>query len=62
MKNYTMEVQDNSKEKDKVAGMITGGCLLLGMGVGFFIGKLLAGLFIGLGIGVLAGAAYRVRN
>lgn len=58
-----MEVNHNdSKEKEKVSGMITGGCLLLGMGIGFFAGKLLAGLFIGLGIGVLAGAAYRVRN
>ncbi len=57
-----MEVSNNNKEKDKVAGMLTGGCLLLGMGIGFFFGKLLAGLFIGLGVGVLAGAAYRARN
>lgn len=57
-----MEVNKDKKEKDKVAGMLTGGCLLLGMGIGFFFGKLLAGLFIGLGVGVLAGAAYRVRN
>ena len=57
-----MEANNNEKQNEKVAGLLTGGCLLLGMGVGFFIGKLVAGLFIGLGVGLLASAAYRVRN
>jgi len=61
-----METNNNEKQgekhNEKVSGLLTGGCLLLGMGVGFFVGKMLAGLFIGLGIGLLAAAAYRVRN
>ena len=36
--------------------MLIGGGLLLGMGVGFFTEELVAGLFTGLGSGMLAAA------
>ncbi len=57
-----MGTENNEKHNEKVTGLLIGGCLLLGMGVGFFIDKMVAGLFIGLGVGLLASAAYRVRN
>jgi len=38
------------------AGMAIAGGLLLGMGVGFLIYNIVAGLFIGLGCGLVAGA------
>ena len=40
-------------KKDSPSGVLVPGGLLLGMGVGFLTGNLLAGLFIGLGGGLL---------
>lgn len=42
-----------SKEKQN-SGIVIGGCLLLGMGVGLLVGQVAAGLFIGLGGGMIA--------
>ena len=55
-----MEVINNdNKEKNKIAGTVFVGCMFLGMGIGFFIGKLVAGMFIGMGVGFLASAGYK---
>lgn len=40
-------------KKDSPSGVLVPGGLLLGMGVGFLTGNLLAGLFIGLGSGLI---------
>lgn len=39
--------------KDSPSGVLVPGGLLLGMGVGFLVNNLLAGLFIGLGGGLI---------
>jgi hypothetical protein len=44
-----------TKKYDSV-GMAIGGGLILGLGVGFLINNIPAGLFIGLGCGLVAGA------
>ncbi len=50
---------DSDREEKKseipwdVAGPVVPGCLLLGMGIGFLIDELVAGLFIGLGVGII---------
>lgn len=53
---------DNGGEKNKIAGALFVGCLFIGMGIGFFLGKLLPGMFIGMGIGFLTSAAYRATT
>ncbi|MCA9329343.1 hypothetical protein KDA11_01755 [Candidatus Saccharibacteria bacterium] len=37
-------------------------CLLIGMGVGFLTGAFLAGLFIGLGSGILLMTVYEIKT
>lgn len=56
-----METNDK-KEKDKVTGVLFVGCMFVGMGIGFVLHQMPAGLFIGMGVGFLASAAYRTRN
>ena len=45
---------EKEKSPSQLAGMICGGCMLIGMGIGWAMGNLKAGLFIGLGAGLLA--------
>lgn len=54
-----MEVLDNSKEKNKITGVLFSGCMFIGMGAGFLTGHLVPYMFIGMGVGFLASAAYR---
>lgn len=41
------------KKDDDPSGLIFVGCFLIGMGLGFYTGHLLPGIFIGLGVGFL---------
>ena len=43
------------------AGLMIGGGLLIGMGVGFLINNIVAGLFIGIGCGLVGGALVSMR-
>jgi mannose/fructose/N-acetylgalactosamine-specific phosphotransferase system component IIC len=45
---------NKEKSNSQLAGMVCGGCLFIGMGIGWAMGSLKAGLFIGLGVGLLA--------
>jgi hypothetical protein len=38
------------------AGLMIGGGVLIGLGVGFLINNIVAGLFIGIGCGLVGGA------
>ena len=45
---------EKEKSKSELAGMICGGCLFIGMGIGWAMGRMVPGLFIGLGVGLVA--------
>ncbi len=45
---------DKEKSNSQLGGMICGGCLFIGMGIGWAMGSLRIGLFIGLGVGLVA--------
>jgi hypothetical protein len=47
-------VKQETKSRAGAAGVIFVGCLLLGLAVGFLIGNIVAGLFGGLGVGLIA--------
>ncbi len=48
-----------AKKKDDSTGLLIGGGVVLGMGVGFLIGNIPAGLFIGLGLGLIGAFVFR---
>ena len=55
------------KRKDEdIVWLALPGCILLGMGIGFWIGNLPAGMFSGIGIGFLTtmtlGLKYKNKN
>jgi len=41
------------KETEKIGGLLFVGCMFLGMAVGFFMDKLVIGLFAGMGLGFI---------
>ena len=43
-----------SNKKKKKVDLAFMGCMFIGMGCGYLIGKFLVGMFIGMGIGFLA--------
>lgn len=45
---------EKEKSISQLGGMICGGCLFIGMGIGWAMGSLKVGLFIGLGVGLVA--------
>lgn len=45
---------EKEKSNSQLAGMICGGCMFIGMGIGWAMGNLKVGLFIGLGVGLVA--------
>lgn len=45
---------DKEKSNSQLAGMVCAGCLFIGMGIGWAMGSLRIGLFIGLGVGLVA--------
>jgi hypothetical protein len=47
-------MDDKKSSSSNPGGLLVGGGTLLGMGVGFITGNLPAGLFIGLGLGMIA--------
>jgi predicted lipid-binding transport protein (Tim44 family) len=49
MENVKQEIKGRG-----ASGVIFVGCLLLGLAVGFLIGNIVAGLFGGLGVGLIA--------
>ncbi len=53
---------NNKEETKKITGVLFVGCMFVGMGIGFVLHQMPAGLFIGMGVGFLASAAYRARN
>jgi hypothetical protein len=58
---------DKTTKKDDRGGLIIGGCLLIGMGVGFFFLKqsalaFVACMFIGLGLGLVISTFISRRN
>lgn len=60
--SHATTTMEKEKSSGQLAGMICGGCLLIGMGVGWAMGNLRAGLFIGLGAGLLAMAFFLMRK
>ena len=56
--------QDKAREKRnrEIAGYVMAACLLLGLGTGFLTKHLVAGLFIGMGVGLLGMALVRWRG
>jgi hypothetical protein len=49
-------MENNSDKKQniqKASGLLVGGCLFLGMAAGWYFGKMLIGMFAGLGIGLI---------
>lgn len=52
-----MANKSNQSKMDTAGGLVIGGGLLLGMGVGFFTEELVAGMFTGLGGGLIVAAA-----
>lgn len=62
VKKTTTVCDDSSCECHKGAsGFVIAGCLLSGFGLGFLIDNVPAGLFSGLGIGLLIAASMRYR-
>ncbi len=59
-----MEIINNNNDGDKkkIAGALFVGCMFIGMGIGFLLHRMTAGLFIGMGIGFLASAAYQAQK
>lgn len=57
-----MEIINNNKEKDKIGGLLFVGCMFIGMGIGQYEGATGTGTLIGLGVGFLAMAVYRVAK
>ena len=60
----SMEATKRANEKQEpnrsgVSGLVFVGCLILGMGVGFLIDNVAAGLCVGLGVGFIAMAVAR---
>lgn len=54
--------KNNKDEVKKITGVLFVGCMFVGMGIGYVLHQIPAGLFIGMGVGFLASAAYRARN
>ncbi len=51
-----------AKSKDNTAWAFTGAFVLLGMGFGFLFGQLVAGIFIGVGLGILISVIAQLRR
>ena len=55
---FVAEPRPMEKHKEKstsqLAGMVAGGCMFIGMGIGWALGSLKSGLFIGMGVGLVA--------
>lgn len=48
------ENQDQKKkETEKIGGLLFVGCMFLGMAVGYYIDRLVIGLFAGMGLGFI---------
>ena len=54
------EEKDERKKRWGASGLFVPACLLIGMGVGFLVDHLVAGLFIGLGVGLFLMAVVHV--
>jgi hypothetical protein len=52
---------EQEESKSHSAGMICGGYLFIGMGIGFAMGRMVPGLIIGLGVGLVAMAVLLLR-
>ncbi|MBN1856519.1 MAG: hypothetical protein JW846_06150 [Dehalococcoidia bacterium] len=52
---------EESKKKWETAGLCVPGFLFLGLGIGWALGYMIPGLFIGLGAGLLALAVVRMK-
>jgi len=44
-----------------ISGLVFVGCLMLGMGIGFAVGNVPVGLFVGMGVGFIAMAIVRYK-
>lgn len=47
-------MENKTKIRSTVGGIIFVGCMFIGMGLGFYFGHLLPGIFIGMGVGFVA--------
>ncbi len=47
-------MNEKNKKASTVGGVIFIGCMFVGMGMGFYFGQLLPGIFIGMGVGFIA--------
>lgn len=59
------KTNQRKEDEDNLVGYIIGGASLLGLGIGFFVDDIVAGVLIGAGAGMLAAAsviAKRRRN
>ena len=54
-----MADEKQESKRSGISGLVFVGCLILGLGVGFLIGNVAAGFFVGLGVGFIAMAVAR---
>ncbi|MDH3216847.1 MAG: hypothetical protein OEN01_11220 [Candidatus Krumholzibacteria bacterium] len=52
---------DETNKKWAVSGLCIPGCLFIGMGIGWALGYLVQGMFVGLGAGFLVMALVRLK-
>jgi hypothetical protein len=57
-----MPKKEKKPKKQDVAGLLIAACLLIGMGIGWIFGAFVPGLFVGLGVGLLAAAIYSSKK
>lgn len=49
-----MEKENKSKKKETAGGLLFIGCMFIGMGLGYMLGNMGTGLFVGMGSGFVA--------
>lgn len=54
-----MASEEQGPNRSGVSGLVFVGCLMIGLAVGFLIGNIVAGLFMGLGVGFVGMAIAR---
>jgi urea transporter len=59
--NNQVEGKDKDAQKN-ISGLLFAGCMFLGLGGGFLIGNIVAGILIGMGIGFFVMAGYWMSN
>jgi hypothetical protein len=53
---------DEINKKDNVAGLIFVGCILIGVAIGLWMGRVAIGALLGVGFGFLAKAALQMKE